>query len=130
MHATNFLLLDNACPMNQFRCGNGSCLPISWACDGQEDCNDGSDEMKFCHLGIQANIFISTMDNIIFTIWLSIRNVDKYVHQKFTSEPLPSNCDLSHFECSNKRCIHGYLLCDGTNDCGDNSDETLGCNGL
>ena len=64
-HETNFLLLDNACPMNQFRCGNGSCLPISWACDGQQDCNDGSDELKFCDLGIEANIFISATDTII-----------------------------------------------------------------
>ena len=40
---------DNACPMNQFRCENFSCIPISWACDGQRDCNDGSDESNNCH---------------------------------------------------------------------------------
>ena len=50
--------------------------------------------------------------------------------QIFFLAPLPSNCDSSHFECKNSRCIHGYLLCDGANNCGDNSDETYGCNGF
>ena len=45
-------------------------------------------------------------------------------------EPLTANCDSSHFQCGNKRCIHSYLLCDGSDDCGDNGDETLGCNGI
>ena len=45
------------------------------------------------------------------------------------TEPLPSNCDSRHFECKNKRCIGAYLICDGANDCGDNSDEVLGCDG-
>ena len=45
-------------------------------------------------------------------------------------EPLPAKCDSSHFQCSNKRCIHAHLLCDGNDDCGDYSDETLGCNGF
>ena len=45
-------------------------------------------------------------------------------------DPLAANCDSSHFQCINKRCIHAYLLCDGSDDCGDNSDESLGCNGM
>ena len=47
-----FCLVD-ICPMNQFRCDNGTCIPISWACDRQVDCVDGSDEFKYCNEGIQ-----------------------------------------------------------------------------
>ena len=45
------------------------------------------------------------------------------------SEQLPSNCPQTHFLCANKKCVNGYTLCDGLDDCGDRSDETTGCNG-
>lgn len=37
------------------------------------------------------------------------------------------NCPKNHFQCSNKHCIRGTWVCDGKDDCGDNSDETMGC---
>lgn len=32
------------CAARHFRCGNGKCIPLSWACDAERDCDDGSDE--------------------------------------------------------------------------------------
>lgn len=36
--------IESCDPMTEFHCSNGNCLPLSWACNGQKDCFDGSDE--------------------------------------------------------------------------------------
>ena len=33
-----------SCTNGQFTCNNGRCIPMSWQCDGDDDCNDNSDE--------------------------------------------------------------------------------------
>lgn len=35
--------------------------------------------------------------------------------------------DSSPYECANKMCVPDTWRCDGENDCGDSSDEVLGC---
>ena len=34
-----------------------------------------------------------------------------------------SRCSSNQFECKNTLCVNEYSKCDGTNDCGDHSDE-------
>ncbi|SKA33322.1 Low-density lipoprotein receptor domain class A [Chitinophaga eiseniae] len=36
------------CPDDEFQCGDGSCIPLSYVNDGVADCRDSSDERKAC----------------------------------------------------------------------------------
>ena len=39
-------------------------------------------------------------------------------------------CPEGHFLCQNQKCLRAEVMCDGRNDCGDNSDEENGCFGI
>lgn len=90
--------------------------------------------MKTIFVGI---IFIATI-NVTGGDLLS--DVPKVVYQKespykdiIEPEPLPvlhandSKCKISEYQCFNKRCIPINRFCDGSNDCGDASDEPRHC---
>ena len=38
--------------------------------------------------------------------------------------PTTGNCPFNQIKCKNNVCMNAYGLCDGINDCGDNSDES------
>ncbi|CAG9096211.1 unnamed protein product [Plutella xylostella] len=38
-----------------------------------------------------------------------------------------TRCRISEYQCGNKRCIPMNRVCDGSNDCGDSSDEPRHC---
>ena len=39
------------------------------------------------------------------------------------------SCPLDGFRCHNETCVPYSRICDGNDDCPDNSDETEGCSG-
>jgi hypothetical protein len=34
---------------SQFKCPTGRCIPLSWQCDGDADCENGEDEPASCN---------------------------------------------------------------------------------
>ena len=38
---------------------------------------------------------------------------------------MPQECNFTEFSCLNGECIRNIWVCDGFNDCGDNSDEEI-----
>ena len=43
---------DESCDEDEFSCANQKCIPISWKCNGIDDCGDNSDEIKGCECTI------------------------------------------------------------------------------
>ena len=39
-------LTDQTCTPEEFTCDNGNCIQKKWLCDFEDDCGDGSDELK------------------------------------------------------------------------------------
>ncbi|CAG4965375.1 unnamed protein product [Colias eurytheme] len=42
---TTGAVTTNVCSLKQFQCKNGKCIPMSWMCEGEDDCGDNSDEI-------------------------------------------------------------------------------------
>ncbi|XP_076154846.1 low-density lipoprotein receptor-related protein 2 [Alosa pseudoharengus] len=126
------LCSDHRCQDNQFQCKNKQCIPVSWHCDGVTDCTDGSDEdadtcaQKTC----KPNQFQCKDGHCIPASYVCDAQYDCGLLDH-SDEPLDQcmgpdyKCDAdTEFSCkSNYRCIPQWAVCDGANDCIDNSDE-------
>ncbi|ROT63868.1 Sortilin-related receptor [Penaeus vannamei] len=103
--------LRNSCSIGTFQCrDSGVCVLSAWVCDGEKDCDDGSDEEN-CPTTPQYTT--STMPST-------------------TEEPCDEGlfrcivCSEGEFKCPAGRCVSRERLCDGEWDCADGGDEE-GC---
>lgn len=70
------------------------------------------------------------------TVFLyNLEYICKTIHKLFcfstfvNSYVLLDQCPNTYFKCSNQKCVHDSVVCDGANDCGDFTDESKGCLG-
>ena len=61
----------NECLVNQFKCADNHCIPFEWACDGNDDCGNNSDEeWAYCHEDIHCpNKFKCANDHCVPLGW-------------------------------------------------------------
>ncbi|XP_026472209.1 low-density lipoprotein receptor isoform X2 [Ctenocephalides felis] len=121
------------CAARHFRCGNGKCIPLSWACDAERDCDDGSDEfpeeckeVRVC----SENEFRCNNSRCIPQRWHC--DNEKDCSDGSDEDPLKCQgrvCSSDEFTCrgSSGECVPLNWMCDDNPDCSDGSDE-LACN--
>ncbi|XP_034193047.2 low-density lipoprotein receptor isoform X2 [Osmia lignaria lignaria] len=115
------------CPLRQFRCANGLCIPNLWVCDLTDDCEDNSDETAEECNGTQKctdSEFKCTNGRCIPGTWHCDGDVD--CHDGSDEDPTLCRwrpCSETEFECSPGECIPKSWLCDRQLDCTDGLDE-------
>uniref|UniRef100_A0A8C2IBE8 Low density lipoprotein receptor-related protein 2a n=1 Tax=Cyprinus carpio TaxID=7962 RepID=A0A8C2IBE8_CYPCA len=111
-----------SCTESEYRCDNLHCIPDRWVCDHDNDCEDNSDErdceLRTCHPGY----FQCGSGHCIAE---RFKCDAVCVHISATRYPNSTYCPPFLFECKNHVCVQQHWICDGDNDCGDNSDEEL-----
>ncbi|XP_071451711.1 low-density lipoprotein receptor-related protein 2 [Hetaerina americana] len=115
------------CDNGKFYCRNGKCISRMWACDGDDDCGDSSDEDKnYCtYHSCSPTEFRCNNGRCIFRSWKCDHENDCKDNSDEEGCTYPP-CAEGEFTCANHRCIPMAQVCNGVNDCKDNgtTDET------
>ncbi|XP_061149819.1 atrial natriuretic peptide-converting enzyme isoform X1 [Syngnathus typhle] len=103
-----------------FLCATGICVPQKLVCNGQNDCDDWSDE---AHCVCSDTQFRCSTGRCLPPLLLC----DGYDDCGDLSDELNCVCDATReHRCGDGRCVSTDWLCDGDHDCVDKSDE-LNC---
>ncbi|XP_052758612.1 low-density lipoprotein receptor isoform X9 [Galleria mellonella] len=122
--STNAKKESRTCTSSEFRCKTGRCIPLSWRCDNEKDCSDGSDEEPGTCTTVRScpeHKFVCTIGYCIPASWQCDYEAD--CPDGSDEHQCDETCRSDEFTCGNGKCIQQRWVCDGDDDCGDDSDE-------
>ncbi|KAL7058718.1 hypothetical protein AAHC03_013309 [Spirometra sp. Aus1] len=119
---TDTLTPPLTCSSDQFTCSDGGCIPLSFRCDGQSQCRDGSDELR-CGEADQCastEFRCSNGECIPFYFRCNSRPDCRDASDEVGCRGF---CREGDFRCASGECARIQQRCDGQRDCLDGSDE-------
>ncbi|KAI4875165.1 hypothetical protein NFI96_001333 [Prochilodus magdalenae] len=117
------------CPPSFFTCPRGRCIPMTWSCDKENDCEDGADEVN-CDKVCTANQFECGNHRCISSSWVCDGTNDCGDGTDEDSRCKNKTCSPDAFQCpGSHKCVPQRWVCDGERDCPDGADESskAGC---
>ncbi|XP_069355921.1 vitellogenin receptor Yl-like [Maniola hyperantus] len=120
-----------------FTCLAGGCVPQEKYCDGNYDCEDGSDE-NFCvnhrpdeqYCNDTHQFLCADSRKCLPSAWVCNDEIDCSDGSDEANCPTAVVVDVANpvckgFQCDGKRCISKLWTCDGYYDCNDKTDEDV-----
>ncbi|XP_032059993.1 very low-density lipoprotein receptor-like [Aythya fuligula] len=118
--------VKKTCAEPDFVCNSGQCVPNRWPCDGDPDCENGSDESAdLCHMRTCRVNEISCGPQSTQCIPVSWKcDGEKDCDSGEDEENCGIvTCSAAEFTCSSGPCISKSFVCNVQDDCSDGSNE-------
>lgn len=75
----SFFQVSRDCPLNNFKCKSGTCIPNKWVCDEHTDCSDGGSDEANCREFFVSVDWENQFEFLyLWLFWFAFHRVDRF----------------------------------------------------